>query len=545
MTDETDGPEDPPRNVEEFPDTPAERERLRNSMRGRPAADPRPVPEVGAHEIAIARAFLDHHGADWRFDHSRGQWMQWAGARWRTDRKQAAHNVMHEFCRRLALNVPAQARSLLQRKTAANALGVACSDPRAATLALEYDADPWLLGTPDGPVDLRTGLMLPPEPGQMISRITSVAPDFEMETPIWDAFLAEATGGSQELADWLQRFFGYCATGDMREEVVGFLHGPGGNGKGVMVGAISRALGEYAISTPSSTFMDSGAREHPTEIARMQGARLVTASETKQGQQWNLGRIKELSGNEGDISARFMRQDYFEFKPTAKLLLVSNDKPAIDNVDAAITRRMRMVEFANRPEKADTTLKERLAVETPGILAWVVRGAQRWIIEGLEPPKAVLDATRGYLAAEDAPARVIDEYLEFTAQGMLVKSDVKRLVMCWRSRDAVSTKRSDTQIAASIVERIERRDGVSKGRHNKLGFTLRGVRVTEQGWSELMEHERALRFARAASAELGIHSEMLRRGADESREAWAERAGIPLAEVPEDDPRIEVRGEGR
>jgi putative DNA primase/helicase len=135
----------------------------------------------------------------------------------------------------------------------------------------------------------------------------------------------------------------------------------------------------------------------------LRGARLVTATETEEGRRWAESRIKQLTGGD-TISARFMRQDFFEYRPQFKLIIAGNHKPSLRTVDEAIRRRFHLIPFTVTipAEERDGELTEKLKTEWPGILAWMVEGCTKWQADGLRPPLAVVNATAAYLEAEDA-----------------------------------------------------------------------------------------------------------------------------------------------
>lgn len=149
-----------------------------------------------------------------------------------------------------------------------------------------------------------------------------------------------------------------------------FLYGTGSNGKSVFVNTLVTILGDYAANAPMETFMDSRTDRHPTDLAGLRGARMVTATETEQGRRWNESRIKEITGGDR-ITARFMHKDNFTYPPTYKLVMSGNHKPAIRNVDEAMRRRMHLIPFeVTVPrEKRDRRLQEKLLEERDGILA--------------------------------------------------------------------------------------------------------------------------------------------------------------------------------
>src|SRR5690606_5302796 len=153
--------------------------------------------------------------------------------------------------------------------------------------------------------------------------MTSVAPGGDC--PFWFAFLDRCTGGDRELVAFLARIAGLSLTGVTRDHALFFLYGQGGNGKGVYTRALCDVLDDYALPTPVATLIASNSDRHPTELARLRGARLVIASEPERDRYWNESRIKRLTG-EDRIAARFMRPDLFEFDPQFKLLISANDR---------------------------------------------------------------------------------------------------------------------------------------------------------------------------------------------------------------------------
>ena len=223
-------------------------------------------------------------------------------------------------------------------------------------------------------------------------------------------FLDTVTGGDADLQAYLQRMAGYCLTGVTTEHALFFLYGTGANGKSVFVNTLTAIMGDYATVAAMDMFMATHGDRHPTDMAGLRGARLVTAIETEQGSRWAESKLKALTGGD-KITARFMRQDFFEFTPQFKLLIVGNHKPSIRNVDEAMKRRLHMVPFTVTipPAKRDKRLPDRLLAERDGILAWALQGCLEWQRTGLRPPAAVMAATEDYFEAEDAIGRWIDE----------------------------------------------------------------------------------------------------------------------------------------
>jgi putative DNA primase/helicase len=282
------------------------------------------------------------------------------------------------------------------------------ADAAFAVTSAAWDRDPWLLGTPGGTVDLRTGALRPAERADHITRRAAVAPAEAADCPAWLAFLDQATGGDQELVGFLRRWFGYCLTGLTREHALLFVYGPGGNGKGVLLNTVSGVMGAYAATAAMDTFTAAQGERHPTDLAMLHGARLVMTTETEEGRAWAEARIKALTGGD-PITARFMRRDFFTFQPAFKLTVSGNHKPALKNVDDAARRRFNVVPFLHRPERPDPELADRLRAEWPAILRWMIEGCLEWQRDGLRRPQVVLDATAEYFAQQDYFARWLAE----------------------------------------------------------------------------------------------------------------------------------------
>ena len=155
-----------------------------------------------------------------------------------------------------------------------------------------WDRDPFLLGTPGGTLDLRTAELRDPVREDYITKLTSVTPSVMPDCPLWLTFLDQVTKGDAGLIRFLKQWCGYCLTGDIREHALLFAHGPGGNGKGVFLNIVRTIMGEYARNAAMDTFTASQSDKHPTDLAMLRGARMVTASETEEGRAWAEARIK-------------------------------------------------------------------------------------------------------------------------------------------------------------------------------------------------------------------------------------------------------------
>ncbi|MGC0097524.1 phage/plasmid primase, P4 family, partial [Ralstonia pseudosolanacearum] len=358
-------------------------------------------------EDGLATAFTRRYGDDWRYCSLWGKWLVWTGVRWNPDQLLYVTHLARGICRAASLKaeMARQKSKLASSSTIASVEKIARSDPKHAATADEWDADVWALNTPGGVVDLRTGQLRPHRREDRMTKVTTATPRGRNGEgcPAWLAFISDITGGNTDLAAYLQRVVGYCLTGVTSEHALFFLYGTGANGKSVFVNVLATILGDYAANAPMDTFMEARGDRHPTELAGLRGSRLVSSIETEQGRRWNESKVKAITGGD-KVSARFMRQDFFDYLPQFKLLIAGNHKPAIRNVDEAMKRRLHLIPFTVTvpPERRDGRLTEKLLKERDGILAWAIEGCLAWQRQRLDPPACVRSATEEYFDEEDA-----------------------------------------------------------------------------------------------------------------------------------------------
>ena len=358
----------------------------------------------GGLEDRIALDFSARHVVRLRYVAVWNKWLQWNGAHWVFEDTLHAFHLARELCRDAE-----DAR----HKTVSAVVGLARADRRQAATTAQWDTNSWLLGTPGGTIDLRTGLMRPPDERDYITKIVKVTPAGappDKSCPLWLNFLDRVTAGNKDLQAFLQRMCGYCLTGVTTEDALFFLYGLGANGKSVFLRTVSAVVADYHKTASMEMFTVTHSERHPTDLAMLRGARLVTAIETEEGKRWDESKLKTLTGGD-PIAARFMRQDFFEYVPQFKLLIAGNHKPVFRNVDEAIRRRVKLCPFTvTIPEaERDQQLSAKLRTEWPGVLRWMIDGCLMWQRDGLNPPAVVKDATDSYLTGQDDLQQFIDD----------------------------------------------------------------------------------------------------------------------------------------
>lgn len=291
-----------------------------------------------------------------------------------------------------------------------NAITIAGTDSEVLVHAIDLDAEANNLCTPAGIVNLRTGEIRPALKGaDFNTRQTSVAPA-AVPTPLWDSFLKEIIEDEDRIA-YLQELFGAALFGDSRFHVLPVFVGTGANGKSTIIEVMAGILNDYAATMPENFLLDTTGNAHPTDIARLRGVRLAVASETRPDGKFNESRVKMLTGGD-TLSARFMGQNFFDFKPTHTLFMAVNHLPEVKSGGDGFWRRLRKIDFRKTipvEKRKENLAKTLIEQEGAGILQWMIDGAVRLTNQGFNEPESVKMATQSYRHEEDHIAKFIDE----------------------------------------------------------------------------------------------------------------------------------------
>lgn len=485
-----------------------------------------------------ARRLVDAHGQDLRYCPSFGQWLAWDGKRWARDltgevyrrAKRTIEGILAELPR-----LPADERKHLFRFVlSSEGQGriesmVRCAQTEAGmpVAAEDLDADPWSLNVANGTVDLRTGALRAHRRADHITKLAPVDYDPEAAAPLFQAFLTRIMGDDEDLAAFVQRAVGYALTGACSEDVLFFFYGAGANGKTTLVTVLQRLLGEYSKSTERDLLIASRGEKHPTGVADLFGVRMAVAEEVDEGQRFDEGLVKQLTGG-GRVRARFMRQDFFEFEPSHTLFVVGNHKPVVRGTGKAIWRRIRLVPFeVSIPEAEwDTELDQKLLAEGPGILAWAVRGCLAWQREGLGWPARVREATEGYRRDNDVLGDFLDECCDVDADYAVDSGTLYDAYTRWaeRNKEFVHNRR---RFGMHLTERGFLREQVGR---QKI-WTWRGLRARPFAahGSEQVEH-RGLDFSEPDDGprlQIRLLTSLLRRSSRDG--SWSSPQGRGLA----------------
>ena len=427
-------------------------------------------------EASAARRFTEQYAERLRHDFSRSRWVVWSKHYWRPDNngqvvrlaldavrlwQQQAVIDISDVNRRAA--VLQWAMGFERRAKLESLLGLARNFEPLADAGDRWDMDPWLLGCPNGVVDLRTGELRDGRPEDRITMQTGVPFDPAATCPRWELFMREIFGGDEDLVDYEWRALGYSLTGVTSEQVLFLEHGAGANGKGTKANVVRSVLGDYADNLQFATleFQQRGGGI-PNDLAALAGKRYVTAAETNDGTRLNEARVKALTGGD-PITARFLHAEFFTFKPAAKFWLQFNHRPVVRDDSYGFWRRIRMVPFT-QSFPVDGSLEPTLLAEGPGVLAWMVRGCLEWQARGLGAPGVVCEATETYRSDSDILSQFVEEALELDEASEVGAADLFRHYQEWAKRTGFAERQQLSpqafgRRAAERFRRVKTREG--------------------------------------------------------------------------------------
>ncbi len=434
-------------------------------------------------DLSNARLFAAQHGHTVRHAPQLGRWYVWDGRVWGHDETgivdRLAKEVVDAFdgAWRGATDQTVQRRIFKHWQRSGEApriraqLELARTEPGIPVLAENLDADPYALAVANGVIDLRTGELSPHDQDQLVTRIVDTNYRADAIAPRWLQFLNRVFEGDDELIAWLQRALGYSATGDTSEHTLCICWGSGANGKSTLLDTIGTLLAGHAWTAPEGLLVAQQHEQHPTRLASLYRRRFVTSYELENRRRLNESLVKQLTGGD-PITARYMRQDYFQFVATHKLWLATNHKPKIVGDDHAIWRRIQLIPFTVAIPKAEQVpdlAEELLATEAEGILAWLVAGAMDWHQDRLGACRAVTDATETYRTEEDVLSQFIEECCVLTDLASVGGGDLLRTWRGWCKANRVSPGRDQ-----DLTEKLEHRgfDSTTARTRTWLGIGL-------------------------------------------------------------------------
>jgi putative DNA primase/helicase len=355
-----------------------------------------------ATQHAVALIFTKRMSGRMLYDRTARKWLTYDGVRWSDDRLGRVHN----FILGVASEMNSQNKAAMVSSSFCDGVNRHLqSFPEFACTTDQFDRDNYLLNTPAGTIDLRTGLTRSHNPGDMLTKCTLESPGAVSDGTHFRKFIMEICENDEELVRFHQISLGAILSGAMEDHWMLFWTGVGRNGKNTLGELVQYVMGDYAKKIAASTLMSKKFQGHSEEIADLHGFRLAISSELNDGEHWDEARINEFTGD-ATLSARHMYGSRFQFARTHKHLIYANYKPQLRSVSDGIRSRIKIVPFkVSFLGREDKDLPSKLRGELSYVLQWLISGHQEWIKAGKKLPKclAVESETSEYFDNQSTP----------------------------------------------------------------------------------------------------------------------------------------------
>ncbi len=370
-----------------------------------------------------AQLLAQLHADKLHFNHTNNSWLVWNGQYWKPDemkeRIQLAQDVS-KYTQEKALTIADSREKMamvtfgIRSENMANMesmLRVASSMPKVATTEKDWDRNTRLFQCDNGTLSLDDGLFKDGKPHYRISKTCGIDYKPNAKAPVFDQFLIDIMDGDEDLAGFLLMCLGYSMSGLMDEQCMFILNGSGANGKSVLLDLMSHVLGDYHVHTRFDAFLKKYNNTSSNDLARLSGARFVSANESGVGKNWDEERIKEITGGD-QITARYLYGEYFDFRSNIKLWCATNNLPKTDDLTDAFWRRMIVIPFDRKFKGKDRNpnILAELKGESSGIINRLYEGFKNWQEKTLQTkPARVVNAVNEYKVESDVVAQWVEE----------------------------------------------------------------------------------------------------------------------------------------
>lgn len=433
------------------------------------------------------------HGSDIRYCYPFESWFIWTGDRWELDCtgeivRRAKDTVERIFAHAMTIDDADKRNAMLKHGMQSDSkhrlfasFDLAQSEPGIAIKPEQLDANNWIFNVRNGTLDLRSGQLRAHQKADLCTKIANVDFDTKAKCPTWISFLTRILNGDPELIAYVQRLAGSCLSGEVLENAFYVLYGTGSNGKSTFIEVLAGIFGDYATTVPASALMEQKNQSIPNDVAKLKGARMANAAESKATEHLDEAKIKNMTGREA-ITARFLHKEFFDFTPQYTLTLSTNHKPIITGTDNGVWRRVNMVPFTVTipDEEINPNLYAELMSEAAGILNWVIEGCMVWQKSGVGECEAVNEATQEYRDDMDALKEFIDERCIAYKTAEVGLHVIFGEYLEWCDTANVKHTFGKQKFTAKLIER-----GFNKKRKND-GTYIKGIKMNDG--SEHEEH---------------------------------------------------------
>lgn len=431
----------------------------------------------GREEIGVGNAFADYFKPIARYNSERGMWYVYDGTIWQPDPKDLcvaelaklladklylfALTITEEDSRKRFIE---RVKKLQLRKHRETML----KDARSVfPLSMKsFDRDIYLFNCKNGTLDLRTMEFREHRPEDFLTKVSPVIYDPDADCPRWRTFIDEIMQGDKAKAEYLQKAIGYALTGDTRMECLFILYGPTSrNGKGTTMESILRIMGEYgknADPTMLQAKFNAQGGGPSEEIARLAGSRFVNISEPEKKITLDAALTKRLTGND-TITARYLHENSFEFRPNFKIFINTNHRPNITDLTLFESGRIKIIPFDRHFEEKEQDINLKTLFAEPenmsGILNWMLEGYKMFRSKGLAMPDSVVQATMDYQIFSDKMGQFFNECLQAKED-----SELRRAAIYTRYKEWCGENGYRAESAKMLNAEIDKRYTVQKKR---------------------------------------------------------------------------------
>lgn len=445
-----------------------------------------------------AERFRDQFCDKIRYCYPFKSWLVWNGKRWIKDEqgkvfeyaRKTIDSIFDEACemdgdrRKELMKFGFKSESTPSIK---NMLEQAQSLDKIPVLPSQFDVDIMKFNVQNGTIDLRTGKLESHDINDFITKLSPVVYDPAATYPVWLSFLKTTFQSNEELISYHQRLCGYALTGSIREESFDIFYGSGQNGKSKYTGALIYVMGDYHIKINIETLHEAsnikGGNEASSDVAVLQGARLVTVSEPSKGVMLNEQRIKDWTGRD-PVTARPLYKSPVTFLPEFKVFMYTNHKPIIKTQGLAIWRRLKLTPFENTitEEEKDPDLDLKLQAEASGILNWMIEGCMMWQKDGLKVPESIIAATIEYKEEQDTLNEFFTDCCEVDPKVESYVLPIFQMYQAWAKVHDIDYPYKQKGFPVALVER-----GYKKVPKDHVGIRIKGLKLSV---SSSIEYER-------------------------------------------------------
>lgn len=442
-------------------------------------------------DLGNSERFIDRYQNVVRFCKEQKVWYIWNGSKWNIDKKNEIQELVKDMVIKMQkeayeLSDPEIRNALLQhaKKSQSNAsikniINLSESNRSINVTGEDLDSNNWLFNVANGTLDLKTGMLLPHNSINLITKISNVKYDETARCPKFMAFLDYILAGNNDLIEYMQKLVGYCLTGSIDQQILPILYGTGSNGKTTFMKVLEGLLGEYCIYSDISSFVASQNSTTRNDLARMKGSRLVLTTEFEHNQNISEALIKKVTGGE-KITCRFLYGEYFDYTPTFKIMMATNYKPHIKGTDEGIWRRIHLIPFTVRitEENRKENYAQELLEELSGILNWALEGCLKWQKDKLKKPAAVEEATSDYRIEMDELADFLDACCEAASNSKTRSSELFDAYIRWCYENGIKDQLTQKAFSKELEER-----GYRKKRNN-MGTYWENIALKEDSSTE-------------------------------------------------------------